>query len=210
MRCAGPQSSKTSRHWNGGLVESETPFGGWGRALREAPVLEEDFALPRTGFQPGCAFGVWGCALFAIEEAMMPSSCTRVFVHLVWATWRREPLIGPDVEDRIRACISSACAKLRCEALVVGGVADHVHVLVRMHSTVSVAALAKELKGSSSHLVTHEVTPDRFFRWQATYGAFSVSAAEVEAVVGYIRGQRRHHATGSARADWEACEDQGP
>ena len=52
----------------------------------------------------------------------------------------------------------------------VGGVENHVHLLVKLHSTISVADLVKELKGSSSHLITHEIAPDEFFSGRAVMG----------------------------------------
>lgn len=56
------------------------------------------------------------------------------------------------------------CRQLKCLPLEIGGVADH--VLTRLHPTVAVAELVKEIKGASSHLVTHQVLPGEFFKWQ--------------------------------------------
>lgn len=75
----------------------------------------------------------------------MPESCTEVYVHFVWATWDRLPLIAPDLEARIYACIGAKCRALGCELVAIGGTEDHVQVLVRLHSAVSVAVMAKEM-----------------------------------------------------------------
>jgi len=86
---------------------------------------------------------------------------TQLYLHLVWATWDRLPLITETVESRLYAAIAEKCRKLKCVPLAIGGIDDHIHLLVRLHTTVAIATLVKEVKGSSSHLVTHEITPSR-------------------------------------------------
>lgn len=135
----------------------------------------------------------------------MPKSCTLVYIHFVWATWDRLPLVTSDLEPSIYACIASKCQELKSELLGIGGTQDHVHVLVRLHSTVSVAELAKGMKGSSSHLVTHELAPNHGFKWQGAYGAFSVSRRDVPQILAYVKKQKEHHANGEVREEWEQC-----
>ena len=135
----------------------------------------------------------------------MPESCTHVYVHYVWATWDREPMLEPDLEGPVHGCIRAEAQKLRCEPIAVGGTEDHVHLLVRLSATVSVAEVAKQVKGASSHLVTHVVAPMRGFKWQGTYGAFSVSQTDVPRIRRYIERQKEHHAAGSALPEWERC-----
>lgn len=142
----------------------------------------------------------------------MPHSHTHIYIHFVWATWNRAPLIGPALEASLYACIARECWDLKCELIVIGGTEDHVHALVRLHSTVSVAALAKAMKGSSSHLVTHMLTPGGAFKWQGTYGAFSVSPDDLEQVRTYIEYQKERHARSSICPQWErsaAVDPQG-
>jgi REP element-mobilizing transposase RayT len=86
-----------------------------------------------------------------------------------------------------------------------GGTEDHAHVLVRLHPMVAVAELAKGMKGSSSHLITHEVDPHVGFKWQGSYGAFSVSPDDVPRVCAYIERQKQHHAEGGTNLAWERC-----
>lgn len=75
-----------------------------------------------------------------------------LFVHLVWATDGRRPLLQPSLEAAVSTInIVSKCRVLRCPALAIGGMTDHIHLLAELHPTVSVSALAKEIKGASSH-----------------------------------------------------------
>ena len=132
---------------------------------------------------------------------------TQLYVHLVWSTWDRLPLITPEMEPRLHAAMAVKCRELRVEPLAIGGMEDHVHLLVRLPTALAVAALVKEVKGSSSHLVTHEVTPGQFFKWQGGYGAFTRSREEAAAVTAYILHQREHHAHGDLWADEEQTEE---
>ncbi len=133
----------------------------------------------------------------------MRAPYTQLYLHLVWATWDRLPLITEAIEPRLYAAIAEKCRELKCVPLAIGGTADHVHLLVRLHTTVAVATLAKEVKGSSSHLVTHEITPGEFFKWQGAYGAFTLRKEDVPVVESYIENQKQHHATGELWEEWE-------
>ncbi len=128
---------------------------------------------------------------------------TQLYLHCVWATWDRMPLVVSEVERAVYAAVLTKCAELRCEALAVGGMPDHVHLLARFPTTLAIATLVKEVKGASSHLVTHEIAPHAFFKWQGAYGAFTVSKEAVPEVKTYIRQQKEHHATGRLVTAWE-------
>ncbi len=125
---------------------------------------------------------------------------TEVYIHCVWTTLNRAPLILPDLESRLYSILIEQCANLGCHGLAVGGIEDHVHLLVRMNATCSIAALMKQTKGASSHFVNQVLKSDIEFRWQSTYGALSVSPSGVDRVMGYIRNQKTHH-TSSALID---------
>ncbi len=126
-----------------------------------------------------------------------------VFVHFVWATWDRAPLITPEVERRLYRSIFSEAEKLGCTVLALNGVSDHVHLLVKMPSTVTMATLMKQVKGVSSNFANDELFADRRFKWQGGYGAFSVSRWDVDKIMGYIRKQKSHHAEQTVRPEFE-------
>jgi REP element-mobilizing transposase RayT len=138
----------------------------------------------------------------------MRAPYTQLYLHCVWATWDRLPLITPQIEARLYAAINAKCKELRCEPLAIGGIEDHTHLLVRFPTTLAVATLVKEVKGASSHLTTHQITPTEFFKWQGAYGAFTVSKDIVPHVLEYIVNQKKHHAARSVFEDWENCEIQ--
>ena len=137
----------------------------------------------------------------------MRASYTRLYVHLIWGTWDRLPLITPAIEPRLYAAMAEKCRQLKCIPLAIGGMEDHVHLLVRLHTTIPVATLAKEVKGASSHLVTHEIRPGEFFKWQGAYGALTLAERGVARLKAYIENQKQHHAARDLQNVWEQVEE---
>jgi REP element-mobilizing transposase RayT len=79
------------------------------------------------------------------------------------------------------------------KALAIGGTSDHLHTLISLPATMSVAKAIQLLKGGSSKWV-HDNSPGyQKFSWQEGYGAFSVSASQKDKTIAYIRGQKEHH-----------------
>jgi REP element-mobilizing transposase RayT len=90
--------------------------------------------------------------------------------------------------------MAATCRDLGCTPLAIGGIDNHVHMLLRFSSKIAIAQLVGEIKGVSSHAVTHAIRRDHFFKWQGSYGAFTLSQRSVSQVCGYIQHQKRHHA----------------
>ncbi len=135
---------------------------------------------------------------------------TQLYLHLVWATWDRLPLLIPELQAPVYGCIQVECHSLKAEVIALGGVVDHVHLLVRFPTTISVADLVKQVKGSSSHLVTHRLPVPEGFKWQGAYGAFTLSKAEVPRIRDYILNQEQHHAEATLDAELETCFIEDP
>ena len=133
-----------------------------------------------------------------------------VFIHFVWATWDRAPLIQPAVERRLYRNIFSEAEKQGCKVLALNGIADHVHLLVKMPSTVTMATVMKQVKGVSSNFANDELFPNRRFKWQGGYGAFSVSRWDVDKIMGYIRKQKSHHADKTMWPEFEETFEEVP
>ena len=126
-----------------------------------------------------------------------------VYVHLVWGTWDRLPLLNGEFAHDIYRAIGKECAEMGAKLVAIGGIEDHVHVLTSLPATISVADLVKRLKGSSAHLATHHLIPREFFKWQAGYGAVSVSPRHLDQVSRYIANQREHHTNNSLNPNLE-------
>jgi putative transposase len=96
----------------------------------------------------------------------MPNSYTPVHIHFVWATFDRKPLLLPEWENRLHGAIGKKCEDMRAQLLAVNSMPDHMHVLVRLPATVSLAQMAMHLKGVTSHLINSQMQPDAKFQWQ--------------------------------------------
>jgi REP element-mobilizing transposase RayT len=117
-----------------------------------------------------------------------------VFIHLVWATWERRPYLSEEFEQSIHRSIAATTEELKAKVLAIGGIDDHIHLLVQLPTTLSIAELVQRGKGSSAHLATHAFTTATSFKWQPGYGAVSVSPRHIDQVTRYIANQRQHHA----------------
>ena len=114
-------------------------------------------------------------------------------MHVVFSTKDRRPYLTPDVQERMWPYLGGIAREHKMRALKVGGVADHVHMLVSLPSTMAVAKAVQLLKGNSSKWI-HETFPTLVtFEWQEGYGAFSLSVSGVDATVAYIENQAEHH-----------------
>ncbi len=133
----------------------------------------------------------------------MPSSHVAIYVHLIWATWDREPLLTPELASRAQRVVADKARECGAEMLAIGGVEDHLHLLVRLPATLDVATFVKRVKGGSAYFIARHLAPGSTFRWQGSYGAFSVGRRQVGAVCAYIARQREHHATNDPRIHWE-------
>ena len=134
---------------------------------------------------------------FTPTRPSMRSPWTELYLHLVWSTWMRRPLLTPEKRGEAYRLILAECSRQRVEVIAIGGMEDHVHLLVRVPTVISPAALVKQVKGSSTHGMNHRAD-GRIggFRWQGGYGAFSVWKRGVEVLRNYVLDQEKHHSTG--------------
>lgn len=120
-----------------------------------------------------------------------------VYLHLVWATWNRMSLIDETIERELYRYLSGVCQKNGCDVLAINGMAEHLHVLIKLPSTITIADLVEQMKGGSSRYVSETLRPGEWFKWQGNYGAFSVSPQDKLKVLNYILNQKRHHSEGT-------------
>ncbi|MBI5517979.1 MAG: IS200/IS605 family transposase [Deltaproteobacteria bacterium] len=135
----------------------------------------------------------------------MADYLARVHVHFVWSTWRHLPFLTGDVEGVVHQATVRVAQQRSCHVLAVGGVEDHVHLLVWLHPACSLASLVSAVKTGSSRTV-HE-SLHRPFMWQRGYGAFALQPRSLDAVVGYVRDQRRRHDSGATIPVLERAPD---
>ncbi len=122
----------------------------------------------------------------------MAQTFTNLLTHIVFSTKDRVSTIRPELKPDLHAYMGGIIRNLEGQALIVNGMADHVHLLVWLPPTVAIAEALRVLKANSSRWV-HDTQGRRTFAWQAGYGAFSVSHSNTSVVVKYIQEQEKHH-----------------
>jgi len=129
---------------------------------------------------------------------------TNILLHVVFHKKTVSPTVRSDDQKRLNLYVMEACRRLECHPLIVNGPGDHLHLLFDMPPTVSLSAMLKELKRTSS-LFLKESDGKYYhnFYWQAGYGAFSVSHKLKDAVYKYIENQQEHHRRCKADDEFE-------
>ncbi len=122
----------------------------------------------------------------------MPSTYTSLHYHIVFSTKNCEPFITTDWRSRLHEYLGGMVRGMDGVPLGIGGVADHVHLLVGLKPTHCLAHFLRDLKKDATNWVKDDLG-HTFFSWQEGYSAFTVSPTAVEAVRGYILKQEEHH-----------------
>ena len=123
----------------------------------------------------------------------MSQSLAKNLIHLIYSTKHRAPWLAPNVRPSLFAYKAGILKHWESPAIVIGGVADHVHLLFALSKNHSLKKVVEEVKkGSSKWLKLHQPGLHEF-HWQSGYGAFSVSSSNVAAVKRYIENQEEHH-----------------
>ncbi len=123
----------------------------------------------------------------------MPGTFTRLLYHIVFSTQRRANLIAADLQPRLYEYLGGTIRGERGIAHEIGGVADHVHLLIQWRTDEALATLMRRLKANASRWIHAEFPTMGAFAWQEGYAAFTVSPSQLETVRQYIRNQAAHH-----------------
>ena len=122
----------------------------------------------------------------------MASTYLCLYYHLIFATKDRAPAIKPEWRFRLHQYLGGVVNNSGGRSGVVGGTADHVHVLAELRAAQALADFMRDLKKGSSMWI-HQEIKDENFAWQEGYAAFSVSVSGVDEVRHYIETQEEHH-----------------
>ncbi len=141
----------------------------------------------------------------------MRRSKIKIFLHLVWATHGRSPWILPEFERALYRCIGDEATRFGCEVCAIGGIEDHVHVIVRFPATVELSKVLQAMKGTSSHFARdHFPRTDVGCGWQDGYGAFSISPSQLQKAIDYVLNQKQRHAKGKLWDSFEQTSEESP
>ncbi len=131
----------------------------------------------------------------------MSHAYARNFIHLTFSTKDRRKKIRAEIEAQFYLYVTSICEAYKVQVLEIGGTEDHLHLLLSMPPRISVSTIVAAIKANSSKWMNET---GHLFAWQQGYGAFSVSASNLESVRSYIRKQKQHHAKRSFEEEFKA------
>ncbi len=132
-------------------------------------------------------------AFLRVTITTMPQSLSFILIHVIFSTQDRAPVLDPSIRPALYDHLSTVSRNAGCECYRVGGIADHVHLAIRLSCSITMEKLIEELKSSSSKWLQNQSPSLATFAWQAGYGAFSVGPPDLEVLRHYIDNQKEHH-----------------
>jgi len=134
----------------------------------------------------------------------MGQSLVKNYIHIIYSTKHRQPLIRPEVESDLHAYLGGICKNLNCQPIKIGGWVDHVHILCKLSKKIALMKLVEVLKSHSSKWIKTKGSEYKNFYWQNGYGTFSVSPFDVDVVIRYIADQHSHHGKKTFKEEFRA------
>ena len=125
----------------------------------------------------------------------MAHTYTNILVHYVFSTKGRQNIITPEIQERLWSFMGGIARENEMVPVIVGGMSDHVHILVSLPATLSISKGIQLIKGASSKFVNENFSGPEKFQWQSGYGGFSVSISHRQDTIAYIQNQVEHHRT---------------
>jgi REP element-mobilizing transposase RayT len=123
----------------------------------------------------------------------MAHTYTNLLTHIIFSTKDRHPFVDGELRERLFPYMGGIVNQLGGTPILINGPIDHVHMLVVMPPTMSVADFVGKVKSNSSGWIHKQWAARAKFAWQIGYGAFSVSGSMKEDVKVYIANQEEHH-----------------
>lgn len=123
----------------------------------------------------------------------MAGTYSCLLTHLIFSTKRRKPIIMPDIRPRLHDYMGGIIRNHKGVLYEIGGMPDHMHILLRMHPDIAVSDLVRDIKSSSSGWIHEMFQTMSGFQWQEGYGAFSASKSQMDKIKSYIQRQDVHH-----------------
>ena len=123
----------------------------------------------------------------------MANSYICCYVHYIFSTKNRESFINSEIQSRLYEYIGGIAKENGMRSLSIGGTENHVHILLSLSATITIAKAVQLIKGGSSYWIHQTFGELKHFAWQDGYGAFAVSPSLIDKTVEYIQNQKKHH-----------------
>ncbi|MEX1188085.1 MAG: IS200/IS605 family transposase [Bacteroidia bacterium] len=123
----------------------------------------------------------------------MAQSYTKIWIHAVWTTKDKKPIIYPKIERRLLKFLSDELNTMDCHVKIINAMPEHVHCLFLLNPQISLSNVMKNIKGGSSHFVNYHNLIKEKFSWQNGYSAFAVSDSLINRTIALIQNQKTFH-----------------
>lgn len=135
----------------------------------------------------------------------MSSTLSNLTYHIVFSTKFREPFITPELRSVLYPYIGGIVRNKGGVLIRMGGVADHLHMVVRLRPDIALSDMVRLVKANSSKWANERgIEGGERFAWQAGYGAFTVSPSQLPALIEYVERQEEHHRVRPFRDEYVA------
>lgn len=123
----------------------------------------------------------------------MANTYSQLYNHFVFAVRNRDNLILSTWKEELYKYMTGIITNRGCKVICIGGVEDHIHILIGMSTDISPAALMAEVKRSSTQWINSKHFIKCHFSWQEGFGVFSYARSAISNVAKYIENQEKHH-----------------
>ena len=122
-------------------------------------------------------------------------------IHCVFSTKNHQKCLNPELRDQLFPYLGGIARDRGFKLIKAGGVEDHIHLLISLPSTLTIAQAIQYLKGGSSKWIHEKFQKMNAFAWQEGYGAFTIGVSQLEDTINYINRQVEHHKKKSFREE---------
>ena len=123
----------------------------------------------------------------------MAETFTKLYIHVVFAVHRRQPLIADRWACDLFAYINGIVKNNHHKLIAINGMPDHIHLLISLSPEQAISDLVRDIKSNATHWINTNQMYHHTFKWQRGYSAFAVSFNDVRRVTDYIKNQQEHH-----------------
>jgi putative transposase len=132
----------------------------------------------------------------------MANTFTQIYLHIVFSVKGRQSLIQKDWKEELLKYICGIVNGNEQKVYAIGGVADHIHILISIKPNIAISDLVRNIKANSSKWINEKGFVKGKFQWQEGFGGFSYAQSQLDAVIAYINSQEQHHQKKTFREEY--------
>ena len=134
----------------------------------------------------------------------MTTTYSQILIQIVFSVKSRKNLIPQENLEEVFEYMAGIIRNKGQKPIIVGGVSNHIHILVSMRPGTTISTLVRDIKNNSSNFINQKDWLSEKFSWQNGFGAFSYGNSQIEPVFNYIKNQAEHHKTKTFREEFVA------